>query len=185
MALFRSKVKEAWTVAAILVCAVVSDATGQSSTPSGTIRSVLHYEQRHDNARDSSFNKRNLKIYRRWITPSLHRLFLSELAREEQEARSHPDEKPYLGDGMQFGPIKEYCKENNRVYRQQFSLRKAIVSGSSAIVPASFFYNRACGGGKPTVYRFKLVRRSSVWLIDDIDYGQNGTLRQVLRRIEQ
>ena len=160
-------------------------AFGQSSTPVGTVKSVLVYEQQHDNVRDLTFNRRNLNIYKKWITPELYRLFLVELSREQREARVHPDEKPYFGDGMDFGPGKEYCKAHGRVYTQQFSLRKAIVSGGSAIVPASFFYNKACGVVEPTVYRFKLVRRPSSWLIDDIDYRDNTTLRRDLRRAGQ
>lgn len=166
-----------------LLTALTNVALAQSNTPAGTVRAVLLYEQRHDNARDKIFNRRNLNIYKKWITPQLYRLFLIELARENKEAKLRPDEKPYFGDGMDFGPMKEYCKKNDRVYRQQFSLRKAIISGRSANVPVSFFYNKACGIVEPTIYRFKLVRRSSTWLIDDIIYDRSGgTLRKDLRR---
>ena len=182
MGLFRLNAGS-WIAGTVLVCASISSALGQGSTPPETVRAVLIYEQRHDNARDSILNKRNLDTYRKWMTASLYQLFLTELAREEQEARIHTDEKPYLGDGMQFSPVKEYCKENGRVYKQQFSLSKGTASRGSAIVPASFFYNKACGGREPTVVRFTLVRRPSGWLIDDIDYGPNGSLRRVLGRV--
>lgn len=167
---------------AALVVAFASTSFAQSSTAAGTVGTVLAYEQQHDNARDTIFNRRNLNIFKKWITPELYRLFDLELARENREAKLHPDDKPYFGDGMGFGPMKEYCKENGRVYTQQFSLRKAVSSARFTIVPAEFFYHKACGGGDAIVYKFKLVRRPSGWLIDDIDYGTNGSLRGDLQR---
>lgn len=170
--------------AALLIIVLPCGIFGQSSTAAGTVKTVLAYEQQHDNARDGIFNRRNLNIYKKWITPELFRLFLVELAREEREVQLHPGDKPKWGDGMDFSPVKEYCKENGRVYTQQYSLGKAIRSRSATIIPASFFY-KACDGGEPTIYRFKVVRRKSRWLIDDIDYGTdgtNGTLRGDLTR---
>jgi hypothetical protein len=150
---------------------------GQGGTPNAIVGEALVYEQHHD----TTFNRRNINSRKKWITPELYRLFLAELAREERETREHPDEKPYFGDGLSFGPLKELCEQNGRVYRQQFSVRKAKIVGRSATVPVSFFYHRACGG-RPVIYRFKLVRRHSRWRIDDIDYGSNETLRKALRR---
>ncbi|MGB7207638.1 MAG: hypothetical protein WBD27_03155 [Pyrinomonadaceae bacterium] len=174
--------KKSITALASLIIALASTTFAQSPTAAGTVRTLLTYEKQHDNARDMTFNQRNLNIYKKWITPELYRLFTVELAREKREAKLHPDDKPYFGDGMDFGPMKEYCKENGRVYKQQFSLRLAARSSKFTIVPAAFFYNKACGGGDPIIYRFKLVRRPSGWLIDDIDYGANGSLRRDLRR---
>jgi hypothetical protein len=170
-----------YLVLVILVAVSARVMGGQTSTPAGTVRTLLQYEKEHDNARDTTFNQRNLNIYRKWITPGLYKLFVIELARERHQAKLHPTDKPYFGDGMDFGPLKESCTENGRTYTQQFSLRKANTSGNTATVPVTFFYNKACGPGDSTVYRFKLVRRSSIWLIDDIDYGSKVTLQRDLR----
>jgi len=163
---------------AILTCVSLA----QSSTPAATVSDVLTYEQAHDNAVDAVFNLRNLKIYKKWITPELYELFLAELTREEKEAKLNPDDKPYFGDGMTFAPLKEFCKANGKIHTQQFALQETVSSGDSAIVPANFFYDKACGEAEPTVYKFKLVKQRFVWLIDNIDYGENGSLRNDLRK---
>jgi hypothetical protein len=161
----------------ILIAVCVSIISGQTSTPAGTVRTLLQYEK---NARDLTFNQRNLNIYRKWITPGLYKLFVVELARERRQAKLHPTDKPYF-EGMDFGPRKEVCTGGGRSYTQQFSLRRASTSGDNSTLPVAFFYNKACGTGDPIVYRFKLIRRSSMWLIDDINYGSEGTLRRDLR----
>ncbi|MBL8125486.1 MAG: hypothetical protein JNJ39_15400 [Blastocatellia bacterium] len=170
--------KKVWVATLVFVLATVPSAYGQRSTPSRTVRSMLLYEQRHDNTEDVLLNRRNLNIYRRWITPSLYRVLLRELIREERESKLHPDEKPYFGDGMQFGARKEYCAKDGVQYPQQFFVNKTRFRRRSAIVPASFFYNKACDGGEPVVFKFKLVRIRGKWLIDDVDYGDGGELRK-------
>ena len=37
---------------------------------------------------------------------------------------------------------------------------------------------KACDGGEPVVFKFKLVRTRGKWLIDDVDYGDGGELRK-------
>ncbi len=170
--------RKVWVSALMLVMVLVPTAYGRRSTPSRTVRSMLLYEQRHDNVRDTLLNRRNLNIYRRWITPSLYRLLLRELVREELESQLYPDDKPYFGDGMQFGYRKELCQKDGVQYNQQFSVKKARLARRSAIVPASFFYNKACDGGDPVVFQFKLVRVRGRWLIDDLDYGDGVELRK-------
>ena len=162
-------------ISVLFIAAFAAVALGQRSTAAGTVRTLLTYE---DKPHGATFNQQNLNRYKKWITPELYRLFKVALAREKRYIRLHPTNKPYFGDGMDFGPLKENCNANGRVYPQQFSIRKAVVSGTSATVRASFFWNKACGIDEPTIFRFKLVRRKSGWLIDDIDYRSNGgTLR--------
>ena len=164
-----------------MIAMLTCTSCAQSTAPAAVVSEVMTYEQVHDNADDAVFNLRNLKIYKKWITPELYELFLAELAREEKEAKLNPDDKPYFGDGMTFSPLKEFCKANGKIYTQQFSLQETVSSDDGAIVPVSFFYDKACGETEPTVYRFRLLKQESVWLIDDIDYGENGSLRNDLR----
>jgi hypothetical protein len=147
-----------------------------------TVRHALRYEQTHDNGPDIVFNRRNLEIRRKWMTLSLYRLYLIELAREERESKERPDEKPYLGDGMDFSPMKESCKVGNKFYLQRFLLSKARVLRTRAYVRARFFYHPDCDYGEYTYYTFILKRGGRAWFIDDIDYGKKRTLRGDLRR---
>jgi hypothetical protein len=155
-------------------------ALGQS-TPRAVLQQVLRYEELHDNADDIIFNRRNIEIYRKWMTPGLYRLHLIEDAREKQEAKENPDDKPFFED-MTFSPMKELCKVHERTYPQRFSLSKSRVIGNLAYVRARFFYHQDCDYGNHTFYTFILKRIRSAWLVDDIDYGKNGTLRRALRR---
>ena len=140
------------------------------------------YEQEPKKVDNVIFNRRNIDIRKKWITRDLYDLYLVELAREEQEKKLAPDEKPYFGDGMSFGPMKEVgCWKNGRPVLQAFSIRKPKISGKIAIVPVGFYYP-GCGVGVET-FGFQLTKTSAGWLIDDIDYGEKGTLRKDLQRI--
>ncbi len=163
----------------LFVAVFTAVALGQSSTPAGTVRSVLVYEK---STNDTGFSKRRLKVYKKWVTPELYKLLEADLVREKRYIQEHPTNKPYWGDGFFFGTWWDNCKANGRDYTSQFSVRKAIISGDSAVVPAHFFYNKACHIDALNVNRFKLVRRPSGWLINDIDYGSNSTLRKDLRK---
>lgn len=147
------------------------------------LQDILRYEASHDNATDLTFNKRNLEFRRKWLTPSLYRLYLAELAREEKEATEHPDEKPYFGDGMNFGPMKELCRSAGKTYRQKFRLISSRATRDSAYLRSRFYYGpRECEGDKPTEYTFIFKKTNGSWLLDDINYGTNGTLRKDLSR---
>ncbi|MBV9241187.1 MAG: hypothetical protein JO314_04180 [Acidobacteria bacterium] len=178
MARFSFAMSEVWVATLVFILATMSSTYAQRSAPSRTVHSMLVYEQHHDNTADVLLNRRNLNIYRQWITPSLYRVLLREFIREERESKLHPDEKPYFGDGMQFGARKEYCARNGVQYPQQFAVRRVQFVRGSAIVPAAFFYNKACDSGDPVVFKFKLVRVRGKWLIDDVDYGDGGELRK-------
>jgi len=146
------------------------------------LQQILDYEENHDNDADMTFNRRNIEIRQKWITPSLYRLYLIELIREEREAKEHPDEKPYFGDGMDFGPLKEFCKAVDKIYPQRFSLSRSRIIGNYVYVRARFFYHKDCDGDEPIYYTFIFRKTGNAWLLNDIDYGKNGTLRRDLRR---
>ncbi|HEY0429416.1 MAG TPA: hypothetical protein VGC76_16670 [Pyrinomonadaceae bacterium] len=166
----------------ILLNAVCSLTPAQQAARAA-LQQILSYEKTHDNATDTIFNRRNLEIRRKWMTPSLYRLYLIELAREEREAKEHPDEKPYFGDGMDFGPLKELCKVGDRIYSQKFSFSRGRFIGNYAYLRARFFYHPECDGNEPTYYAFIFRKLGKAWLLDNIDYGRNGgTLRRSLRR---
>ena len=165
-----------------ILCLASFFLTPGQRTPRASLQKVLRYEEMHDNARDIIFDRRNIEIYRKWITPGLCRLYLIEVAREEREAKEHPDEKPYFGDGMTFCPMKELCRVRDKVFPQRFLLSKSRLIGNQAYIRARFFYHPDCDYGNHTFYSFILKKVGFAWLIDNIDYGKNGTLRRSLRR---
>jgi len=157
--------------------------TPAQQTARAKLLQILSYEKTHDNADDTILNRRNIEIRRKWITRSLYRLYLIELAREEREMKAHPDEKPYFGDGMDFGPLKEFCKVGDNIYPQRFSLGRSRVIGNYTYVRARFFYHPDCDGDEPTYYTFIFRKTGKAWLLDNIDYEKNGgSLRRDLRR---
>src|SRR4051794_7194202 len=135
-------IRERVFIAVLFIAAFTVSAIGQSSTPANTVKSVLTYEySAHNNALD----QRNLNRYKKWITPGLYKMYKVALARQERYIKLHPTNKPYFGDGMDLSPLKENCTANGRSYLPQFSVGKANVSGRSATVRASFFFNKGCG----------------------------------------
>lgn len=168
----------------VILLNVVCLLTPAQQPARAALQRILGYEKTHDNSTDMSFNRRNIEIRRKWITPSLYRLYLIELAREERVAKERPDDKPYFGDGMDFGPLKESCTVGDKIYPQKFSLGRSRIISNYAYVRARFFYHPDCNGGDdPTYYTFIFRKTGKVWLLDNIDYGRNrGTLRRDLRR---
>ena len=90
---------------------------------------------------------------------------------------------PYFGDGVPFQPIDETCEAGKRSYRYSYTVGKGIVTGDAALVPVTFAYPAACKI-PPIVYKFKVIKSNSGWLVDDVDFGGGKTLVADLNRAE-
>ena len=153
---------------------VCSLSVAAQNSPRATVGAFYRYDRSHS----QTFNRRNIDARKRWFSTELYNLFLNELKREAAYLRKNPTDKPYFGDGLPFQPLQEKCEKGlNRglVVKQEF------VRGGRAAATATFAYPTRCGDPMPVVYTIGLTKTKSGWVIDDINYGEDTTLKQRLR----
>lgn len=154
-------------------------AFAQGSTPKAAIDAFYKFDRSHSKV----FNRKNIDARRQWFSAELYRLFLNELRREAAYIKKHPDDKPFFGDGLPFQPIDEACNVGGKDLRRGIVVKQEFVRGTRGAVTATFAYPKACtDGGEPVVYTIGVIRSKGIWLIDDINYGEDTTLKQRLRR---
>ena len=165
---------------AILIIASLSALTlAQQSTPKSAVESFYSFDRSHSQV----FNRQNVDARRRWFSPELYGLFRTELRREAAYLKSNPYDKPYFGDGMPFQPYDEICRAGMLQLRRSIVVRQEFRRGDRAAATAKFVYPRACkDGGEPIVYTIGLRRKNGRWAIDDVNYGEDTSLKQRLRR---
>lgn len=156
-------------------------AFAQGSTPKAAIDAFYRFDRSHSQV----FNRKNIDARRQWFSAELYRLFLNELQREAEYIKKHPDDKPFFGDGLPFQPLDETCRAGGKDVRRGIVARQEFVKSPRAVVTATFAYPKACtNGGDPIVFTIGLSRSKGRWVIDDINYGEDTTLKQRLRRKE-
>ena len=160
----------------ILVWAGTLTAPAQSSTPVASVQSFYAFDRAHS----QTFNRQNVNARKRWLSPELSRLFDNELRRQDALLKKSPTDKPYFGDGFPFQPLQEACdgagKQRLPVVKQDF--RK----GNRAAVTVTFSYPRSCKAADPFTYTIGIVRKGGGWLIDDLNTGEDHSLKEVLSR---
>ena len=159
-----------------LLALLYSDAAAQ--TPRAAVDAFYKYDRSHSQV----FNNSSIEARRRWFSPDLYRLFQYELKREAAYLRKNPTDKPYFGDGLPFQPYDETCKVNGRDVRRALRITPEWQKGRRAVVTASFVYPTGCTDGDPVTYTIGMVRGSTGWLIDDVNYGEDTSLKQRLNR---
>ncbi len=166
----------------ITAIAILSAATlAQQTTPKSAVESFYAFDRAHSQV----LNRRNLEARRGWFSPELYRLFQTELRRQTSFLAKNPTDKPYFGEGLGFQPYDEICRSGMLQLRRSIIVRQEFRRGSRAAATATFAYPRACkDGGDPIVYTIGLIRSNGRWVIDDVNYGEDTTLKQRLRRKE-
>jgi hypothetical protein len=163
----------------VLVAALSIAAIAQQSTPTAAVTSLYKYDRSHPDA----FTRRNIDTRKQWFSPELYRLFQNELRREAAYLKKNPTNKPYFGDGLPFQPYDETCKAGRREFRRGLTIKQEFQRGSRAAATATFAFPRACrDGGDAIVYTIGLIKVRERWVIDDVNYGEDTTLKQRLRR---
>lgn len=166
----------------IAAMAILSAATlAQQTTPKAAVESFYKFDRSHS----QTFNRRNLDARKAWFSPELYRLFQSEFRREAAYLKANPTDKPYFGDGFPFQPLDETCRSGRRQFRRSLTIKQEFQRRTHAAATATFAYPRSCrDGGDPVVYTIGLIRSNGRWVIDDVNYGEDTTLKQRLKRTE-
>ncbi len=166
---------------AVIFIAAISAVSFAQSTPKAAVEAFYKFDRSHSQV----FTRRNLEAKKAWFSTELYSLFQNELRREAAYLRKNPSDKPYFGDGLPFQPLDETCKAGRREYRRSIVIKQEFQRGNRAAATATFAYPKACtDGGDPIVYTIGLIRSRGVWVIDDVNYGEDTTLKQRLQRKE-
>jgi hypothetical protein len=157
----------------IVVIAVASMAAFAQTPPDATVRAFYTYS----NARSSTFNRRHIELRKKWYTPALYAAFLKQLTEDQAYLKTHPDDKPFFGDGLDFRPLDEPCEVGDRSYKRTQSVYRSQMTSSRAEVEVKFAYPAACTHGyQPIIYKVNLQKVGGKWLINDWTYEDGRTL---------
>ena len=84
---------------------------------------------------------------------------------------------------MPFQPIDETCKVGNKDVHRSVSVHQEFMQKSRGATTATFAYPKGCAdGGDKIVYTIGLVRENGKWVIDDVNYVEDTSLKQRLKR---
>lgn len=155
-------------------------ATMLAQSPAATVRAFYQFDRSHSHA----FDRRYVEARKRWFSNALYNLFLYELKREADYLKKNPGDKPYFGDGSPFLPIDEVCKAGRQNLHRTVVVKPADRMGNRAVVTATFPYPKPCKDTDAPTYTVGLVRQRGAWVIDDVNYGEDRTLKQDLNRKE-
>jgi hypothetical protein len=162
----------------VTVVCVCYQTTIAQNTPKSTVEAFYRYDRFHS----QTFNRRNIDARKRWFSAELYNLFLNELKRETAYLKKNPGNKPRFGDGLPFQPLQESC-DGKTSARQVLSIRQESVLGNRAVVTARFTDPKPCPS-RTDVITIGVIKTRSGWVIDDMNFGTDETLKQELRRKE-
>jgi hypothetical protein len=146
-------------------------------TPKAALEAFYKYDRSHS----QTFNRNNIIARRQWFSAELHKLLLNELQRDANYLKKNPTDKPYFGDGLPFQPLQENCEQG---LKRGLVIKQESHQGDRAVLTATFAYPKPCKNPDPAVYTIGMIRGYKSWVIDDINYGEDTTLKQRLRRKE-
>jgi hypothetical protein len=152
-------------------------AAAQRSTPKAVVEAFYRFDQTHS----QNFDRRNIEARKPWFSTELYLLLLNELKRDAAYLKKNPTDKPYFGDGLPFQPLQENCRAGKG---RRMTIRQEFQKGARAVTTVTFAYPKPCKETDAIVYTIGLTRTRKGWAIDDINYGEDTTLKQRLRRKE-
>ena len=169
------------SLAVAMVAMVSVSGVAQIPTPKAVVDSFYKF----DRANSQVFNRANLDARKAWFSPELYKLFENELKREAEYLKANPSEKPFFGDGMPFQPLDETCKVGTTEVRRSLVVKQEFQRTAHAAVTATFAYPKTCkDGGEPVVYTIGLIKSNGRWVIDNVNYGEDTSLKERLQRTE-
>ena len=165
----------------ILFLAITLFVYSLSVSAQNSPRAAVEAFYRFDRSHSQTFNRRNIDARKRWLSTELYNLFLNELKREAAYLKKNPTDKPYFGDGLPFQPLQENCEAGKGRVLQ---IKQDYIEAERAVELAGFSYPKPCKDPDPVVYTIGMLKVNGRWVIDDINYGEDTTLKQRLRRKE-
>lgn len=150
----------------------------QTNTPVAAANSFYKYDRSHS----QTFNRRNIEARKTWFSTELYRLFQYELKREAAYLKNNPTDKPYFGDGLPFQPIDETCKAGRQNLHKSLVVKPAFQKGNRAAVTATFAFPKPCKEPDATTYTIGMIKTKAGWVIDDVNFGEDRTLKEDLKR---
>lgn len=165
-------------VIAIPLMLVTITAAQRASSPVAAAKTFYHFER----ARSDAFTRRGVAARKPYLSPELYSLFQKELRREDEYLKKNPTDKPYFGDGFPFQPYDEACKVGRRSLHKTLKIDPAFEKGDRAAVTATFAFPAPCKDPDATTYTIGLVKVRGRWLIDDVNFGEDRSLKQDLNR---
>ena len=159
----------------LFVCSLSVNA---QNSPRAAVEAFYGYDRSHS----QTFNRRNIDARKRWFSAELYNLFLNELNREAAYLKKNPSDKPHFGDGLPFQPLPESC-DGKTTAKQRLTVKQEFVRGNRAAVTVMFTDPKPCPSHSDVI-TIGLTRTRSGWVIDDMNYGTDQTLKQELRRKE-
>ena len=164
-------VRIAHLVATFSILILAATGMSQSSSPAPTVKDFYKFSDAHSDL----FNRRHIELRKRWYTPRLYRIFREELQRQTDMLKSHPTDKPFFGDGLDFRPRDEKCQANGRTYGFAQMIGEQFIRHNVATVEVRWAYPLVCHDG-PVRYRLVLRKVGGRWLIDDLIYDDGSSL---------
>ncbi|MEP6847914.1 MAG: hypothetical protein ABI999_03595 [Acidobacteriota bacterium] len=171
--MFKSKMLFAPIVFAVFAL----NSFAQTTTPLEAVNSFYRFDKTHS----QDFTRANIDARRSWFSSDLYSLFLKEIKRADSYAKKHPTDKPYF-EGLPFQPIDETCKAGRKVLHKGVNTMHGTEESKRATILASFAFPKPCKNPDNTVYTIVLTKNKSGWLIDDVLYEDNHSLRSDLNR---
>jgi hypothetical protein len=159
----------------LLVAGASTAALAQS--PEAVAKAFYQFDRSHS----QTFNRRYIDTRRQWFSKELNNLFLYELKREAAYLKKNPGDKPYF-DGSPFLPIDEVCKAGRQNLHRTFVIKPADMMADRAVVTATFPFPKSCKDTDAPTYTIGLTKQAGRWVIDDVNYGEDRTLKQDLNR---
>ena len=166
--------------APLVLAIFATSAFAQTNTPLATVDAFYRFDRTHSQA----FNRANIDARKQWLSNELYSLFRKELKREEAYLKKNPTDKPYFGDGLPFQPYDETCKAGRKTLHKALATRHDQENGKSARILATFAFPKPCKNRDATTYTLALVKAKTGWLIDDVLYEDNRSLKGDLNRKE-
>ena len=155
-------------------------AAGQSASPASAVNVFYKYDRSHSQI----FNRRNIDARKQWFSPELYSLFQYELKREAEYLKKNPTDKPYFGDGLPFQPYDETCTTSGKTLHKSLVVKPAFQKGNRAAVTATFAFPKPCKDPDTTTYTIGLIKIKGAWVLDDVNYGEDTSLKERLKRKE-
>jgi hypothetical protein len=164
--------------APLMLAVLALSSFSQTTTPLEAVNSFYKF----DRANSQTFNRANIEARRNWFSSELYGLFQQELKRETAYLKKNPTDKPYFGDGLPFQPIDETCRAGRKTVHKALSTSHGTQSDRKATILASFAFPKPCKDPDNTVYTIALIRTKAGWVIDDVIYEDNHSLKSDLKR---
>ena len=165
------------TLLTLLLFLGSSAVSAQKKSP----KSVLEAFYKFDRSHSQTFNRNNIVARRQWFSADLFKLLLEELRRDAAYLKKNPGDKPYFGDGLPFQPLQENCESG---LKRGLFIKQESHHGDRATLTATFAYPKPCKEADPVVYTIGMIHGYNNWVIDDVNYGEDTTLKQRLKRKE-